>query len=66
MKTYSAIRAEIARLEKRAEARRKSEVAGVIGRIKKAIAAYGLTAADLGFGRGAAKALNAKKGTLGK
>jgi DNA-binding protein H-NS len=56
MKTYSAIKAEIARLEKQAEALRKSEVASVIAKIKEAIAAYALTAADLGLGRGAAKA----------
>ena len=56
MKTYSAIQAEIAKLEKQAEAQRKTEVASVIAKIKEAIAAYALTAADLGFGRGAAKA----------
>jgi DNA-binding protein H-NS len=55
MKTYSAIRAEIAKLEKQAEAARKAEVAGVVGKIKKAIAAYGLTATDLGFGGGKTK-----------
>jgi DNA-binding protein H-NS len=56
MKTYSTIKAEIAKLEKQAEALRKTEVAGVIAKIKEAIAAYALTAADLGLGRGAAKA----------
>jgi DNA-binding protein H-NS len=56
MRTYSAIKAEIAKLEKQAEALRKKEVAGVIAKIKEAIAAYALTAADLGFGRGAATA----------
>ena len=56
MKTYSAIKAEIAKLEKRAEALRKTEVAGVVAKIKAAIAAYALTAADLGLGRGAPKA----------
>ena len=56
MKTYSAIKAEIAKLEKQAEALRKTEVAGVIAKIKEAIAAYALTAADLGLGRGAAQA----------
>src|SRR3989442_2082673 len=53
MKAYSAIKAEIAKLEKQAQALRKSEVAGVIAKIKEAIAAYALTAADLGLGRGA-------------
>jgi DNA-binding protein H-NS len=61
MKTYSAIQAEIAKLQKQAEALRKTEVAGVIAKIKEAIAAYALTAADLGFGRGAAKAAHAPK-----
>src|SRR3989441_4746025 len=56
MKTYSAIKAEIAKLEKQAEALRKTEVAGVIARIKEAVAAYALTAADLGLGSSAAKA----------
>src|SRR3989442_11913962 len=56
MKTYSAIKAEIAKLEKQAQALRKSEVAGVIAKIKEAIAAYALTAADLGLGRSAVKA----------
>jgi DNA-binding protein H-NS len=52
MKTYSQIRAEIAKLEERAEAARKAEVAGVVGRIKQAIAFYGLSASDLGFVNG--------------
>jgi DNA-binding protein H-NS len=55
MTTYSAIKEQIARLEKQAEALRKTEVAGVIARIKEAIKTYGLTAADLGLGRGAVK-----------
>jgi DNA-binding protein H-NS len=61
MKTYSAIKAEIAKLEKQAEAARKAEVAGVIAKIRTAIATYGLAAADLGFGRGAAKAASTSK-----
>jgi DNA-binding protein H-NS len=61
MKTYSAIKAEIAKLENQAEALRKTEVAGVIAKIKKAIATYALTAVDLGFGRSAAKAKRASK-----
>jgi len=66
MKTYSAIKAEIAKLEKQAEAVRKTEIAGVIAKIKEAIAAYGLTAADLGFSRGAAKATPTSKTRNGK
>ena len=49
MQTYSAVTAEIARLQARAEQLRKSEIAGVIGRIREAIEAYGITAADLGL-----------------
>jgi DNA-binding protein H-NS len=55
MKSYSAIKAEIAKLEKQAKAALRSEVAGVVEKIKKAIEAYGLTAADLGFGGGKTK-----------
>ena len=51
MKTYADIKAEIAKLERRAEEARKAEIAGVVGRIKEAISAYGLTATDLGLGR---------------
>ena len=66
MKTYSEIKAEIAKLEKQAEAVRQSEVAGVVAKIKAAIAAYGITAADLGLGRGAAKAVSPAKKTSKK
>ncbi len=61
MKTYSDIKAEIAKLEKQAEALRKSEFAGVVAKIKAAIAAYSLTAADLGLGGGSAKATRPSK-----
>jgi DNA-binding protein H-NS len=53
MKTYMAVKSEIAKLEKQAEALRKSELKNVISQIRKAITEYGLTAADLGFGAGA-------------
>ncbi|HUG26580.1 H-NS histone family protein [Piscinibacter sp.] len=66
MKTYSAIKAEIAKLEKQAEAMRQAEVAGVIAKIKTAIEAYGLTAADLGFGPGSARPARQTKGKSGK
>src|SRR3989337_2213490 len=66
MKTYSAIKAEIAKLEKQAEALRKSEVAGVVAKIKSAIDAYGLTPADLGFGSGSARPARQTKGKSGK
>lgn len=54
MKTYKDVTAEIERLKAKAESLRKSEVAGVISRIKDAIKAYDLTAADLGLSAGAA------------
>ena len=56
MKTYAAIKAEIAKLEKRAETLKKTEVAGVVARIKEAIAAYGLTVQDLFGGSSRARA----------
>lgn len=49
MKSYAAVRAQIAQLEKEAEDLRKAEVAKVIAQVREAIATYGLTAADLGF-----------------
>ena len=52
MKTYSDIR--------------RAEVAGVVAKIKTAIVAYGLTAADLGFGRGAAKVVRALRAKSAK
>jgi DNA-binding protein H-NS len=57
MKTYTQIQAEIAKLERQANAARKGEVTGVVKKIKDAIAAYGLTAEELGFsgGKGATK-----------
>jgi DNA-binding protein H-NS len=66
MKTYSDIKAEIAKLEKQAEALRKAEVAGVVTKIKVAIAAYSLTAADLGLGGGLAKAARPSKAKSSK
>lgn len=49
-KTLHQIEAQIARLQAQAEAVRQKEMAGVIARIKDAIAHYGLTAEDLGLG----------------
>jgi DNA-binding protein H-NS len=48
-KTYADIQKEIAALQKAAEAARQKEVAGVIDRIKVAIATYQLSARDLGL-----------------
>lgn len=55
-RTYADIQKEITALQKAAEALREKEIAGVIDRIKVAIATYGLTAADLGLGAKAAAA----------
>jgi DNA-binding protein H-NS len=51
MATYTQIQAQIQKLQKEAEAVRKRELAETIANIKRAIAAFGLTAADLGLAR---------------
>ena len=56
MKTYKAVRSEIARLERQAVTLRRNELKTVIAQIRKTIADYGLTPADLGWGKAAAKA----------
>ena len=48
-KTYAQIQKQIEELQRQAEAARQKEIAGVVGRIKEAIEAYGLSAADLGL-----------------
>lgn len=48
-KTLAQLQAEIGKLQAEAEALRSRERADVICRIKEAISAYGLTAADLGL-----------------
>lgn len=68
MKTYAALQAEIAKLEKEAQALRKAEVAQVIAGIKSAVETYGLTAADLGLNGGTnrrAKVEGKKVATVG-
>jgi len=47
--TYSEVQRQIAQLQAQAEALKKREVAEVVGKIRAAIAHYGLTAADLGL-----------------
>ena len=72
--TYGAVLAEIQKLEQRAADLRQRELPGVVQRIKEAIEAYGLTAADLGFGSGgdgaapraAAPARGARRGAPSK
>jgi DNA-binding protein H-NS len=53
MKTYADIKAEIAKLEKQANAMLKQERSDVVSRIREAIKVYGITAGDLGLGRNA-------------
>ena len=58
MKTYQQIQQEIEALQKQAEQAKAAEVAGVVSRIKEAIAVYGLTAKDLGLSAVRAPAAN--------
>lgn len=62
MKTYQAVRAEIAKLEKQAEDLRRQELKTVIAQVRQAIADYDLSAADLGLGGGKARVLRRKRG----
>lgn len=48
-KTYAQLKKQIEALTKEAEALKKAERDGVIARIKEAVEAYDLTAADLGL-----------------
>lgn len=59
-KTYAQIQKQIAKLQMEAETLRQKEVQGVIGRIKEAIAHYGLTMEDL-FGASTATPRSPKK-----
>ncbi len=62
-KTYSEIQDEIVKLQAQADQLRENERAEVIGRIKEAIAVYGLTAKDLGLSvRSAGAPGGARKG----
>ena len=49
-KTYAQLMKQIETLNQEAEKLKRKEIDGVISRIKEAIDAYGLTAADLGLG----------------
>jgi DNA-binding protein H-NS len=67
MKTYQAVRAQIAKLEKEAEALRRQELKNVIAQVRQVIAEYDLSAADLGLTgragkRGARKAIRGSVG----
>ena len=57
-RSLSEIQAEISRLKKEADKIRSAEIKEVVGRIRKAIAHYGLTAQDL-FGKASARAAGA-------
>lgn len=48
-KNLAQLNSQIAKLQKEADALKAKEKAGVVDRIKVAIAEYGLTSADLGF-----------------
>ncbi len=71
-KSYAQIVKQIESLKQEAEKIRRSEVDGVIARIREAIAHYGLTAADLGLSARAKPAADKaapskrKKGKAGK
>jgi len=60
-RTSQEIDAEIARLQKEREDARRAEKAGVIARMKEAVAYYDITAADLGLNGAARKAPKASK-----
>ena len=49
MSSYKQIQAQIARLEREAQEARKIEIAAVVEKLRKSIALYGLTAADVGL-----------------
>jgi DNA-binding protein H-NS len=65
-KTYAQLTQEIEVLRQQAEEVWKEEVAGVIGRIKEAIAYYGLTADDLGLGTRASRGNGAAQRAVSK
>ena len=49
MTTYAELQEKIAELQSQAEELRKRELAEIIADVKQKVAAYGLSAADLGF-----------------
>lgn len=62
-KSYAQLQKQIQELQKQADQVRHAEIAGVVTRIKDAVEAYGLTAADLGLG-GSIKTVATKKTAL--
>ncbi|CAN7594300.1 H-NS histone family protein [Variovorax paradoxus] len=61
-KTFLQVQKQIEQLQKEAEQLRRKEADGVLSRIKDAIAVYGFTAADLGFGKASGQVALAKRG----
>ncbi len=62
MKSYSALKAQIDKLEKQATAMRQKEIKKVVAELKKTIADYELTAADLGLSGSPRKSLGRRPG----
>lgn len=60
-KTFLQVQKQIEELQKEAETLRKKEADGVLSRIKEAIAVYGFTSADLGFGKASGRGAVAEK-----
>ena len=60
LRSYKQIRAEIAKLEREADAARQAESAAAVTKLKKLIAQYGLTAADIGLEASGASGQRAK------
>ena len=60
MKTYQAVRAEIAKLEKQAEELRRQELRTIIAQVRQVVADYGLSAADIGLAGGRARTVARK------
>jgi len=62
-KTYAQVMKQVKALTREAEKLKQKEVDDVVARIREAVDAYGLTAADLGFsnGRGRGKVVATKK-----
>lgn len=64
-KTFQQIQQQIDALTRQAEDLRRKEIAGVVDRIKGAIATYGLSAAELGLEVGSGAAQKAKAAAPG-
>lgn len=65
-KTYLQVQKQIEQLQREAEQLRNKEANGVLARIKEAIAVYGFSAADLGYGKSTGRVAMVKKATAKK